>query len=90
MFVDIKDVKGNKRKDTIIFACKPVDWSSINYLDPEQAEEVDFYFRLPVSHDKLSVGDLECGGFNTEGERVGRTLDRVKKVKMMYIGTNPI
>ena len=57
MFVDIKDVKGNKRKDTIIFACKPVDWSSINYSDPEQAEQGDIYFQYPVSHINLTVGD---------------------------------
>ena len=86
MFVDIKDVKGNKRKDTIIFACKPVDWASINYFDPEQAEEVDIYFRFPVSHENLTVGDLECGG----GFNVGRTFDRVTKVGKMYIGSNPI
>lgn len=56
-FVDIIDVKDNERKDTIIFACKPVDWTSINYSDPEQAEQVDIYFRYPVSHMNLTVGD---------------------------------
>ena len=38
VFVFISDDKGNTRTDSIMFACKPVDWSKVNYADPDQAE----------------------------------------------------
>lgn len=38
LFVNIADAKGNTRTDAIIFACKPVDFSKINYADLDQAE----------------------------------------------------